>query len=720
MELIDRAITRADQLVLLSWSYDGSVHLWEATTGERLGSLLQGNNRRNVFRKSQWNVYINLDLHRKREAEFLVHALSPDQNRRIRHRHHNHMVPIDDEKDMKLSLPTPVPGGASTGKGNIAGSQTPGRDSGRHHHVTGGSGIRGRSGSVAKDNAEADAKIAGLLAAPSATGHTHSRTTIATHAAHEDNLSSPSRASHTSHVEESPERTFMTRPSGTTSTTAAGVGGGSGTSTPKRSGPLQAGLRGSSRMSESQSAHELIQLRGGDKKGSVGTSTMAAMNKSQSTSVLPPAMGATSNEAAAQTLDAALSAAEVAMEGGMAAPALNISAVYSALVFSAASGQSAPLAPAPTVVPAGAYSSPTIAIAGATTAKSAASSVASIVAAAREHHHRTAINSHSYAQQQQPRITHGAAVAAARAQAHAEDRALAEAEEEVARLKREKAAEIAARNQGQGHKRNQSMARGRLGMHAHHASNTGLTGSTATLDASAFWGASHDLFLPTSVTHSPPSSAATAAATTTTTNSGVGPGDEKERPPTTTSLQRGGPSSPTSPTRGRNGFGHQRHASSLEVTRRLAPTNKAMFTFVDNSTAKVSSPSSIPVTPKLSSHDISPMPLTPNDGMSSSGVTFAPTVAISTGNTLTIAPLLSPGVSPGGSLSSSSSPSGGGSGRPGSTHSTRSNGHVRSPSSAIRLGNKTIVVSENERKAVERFNSIMEQVEFSQDYRQAQ
>jgi WD40 repeat protein len=60
---------------LISWSYDGSVHLWNALTGENVGSLFQGHNKRHTQRTEKWRFELNLDAHKKREAVFLSESL---------------------------------------------------------------------------------------------------------------------------------------------------------------------------------------------------------------------------------------------------------------------------------------------------------------------------------------------------------------------------------------------------------------------------------------------------------------------------------------------------------------------------------------------------------------------------------------------------------------------------------------------------------------------
>ena len=86
--------------VLLSWSFDGHVFLWDAVTGAKLGSLFQGHNRQHPKREANfpWKLKINLASHRHRQHQFLVQALQ-EPAKDIK------MVPEGEEEDERASLP---------------------------------------------------------------------------------------------------------------------------------------------------------------------------------------------------------------------------------------------------------------------------------------------------------------------------------------------------------------------------------------------------------------------------------------------------------------------------------------------------------------------------------------------------------------------------------------------------------------------------------------
>ena len=64
---MDLILDTKDVPSIVTWSYDGTVHLWNTRTGEKLGSLIQGHNKRHPTRpKSQpWGLHYNLAVHIK-------------------------------------------------------------------------------------------------------------------------------------------------------------------------------------------------------------------------------------------------------------------------------------------------------------------------------------------------------------------------------------------------------------------------------------------------------------------------------------------------------------------------------------------------------------------------------------------------------------------------------------------------------------------------------
>lgn len=70
LDYISKSVLMGGQSALLTWSSDGSVYLWNAETGDKLGSLLQGNTRQNPLKAHKWDFYCNINAH-KREV---VHA----------------------------------------------------------------------------------------------------------------------------------------------------------------------------------------------------------------------------------------------------------------------------------------------------------------------------------------------------------------------------------------------------------------------------------------------------------------------------------------------------------------------------------------------------------------------------------------------------------------------------------------------------------------------
>ena len=67
---------------LLSWSFEGTVRLWNADTGERVGELMQGHNARTPSRDERWEFHYDLAKHKLREQKFAEEAfrrpLSPE------------------------------------------------------------------------------------------------------------------------------------------------------------------------------------------------------------------------------------------------------------------------------------------------------------------------------------------------------------------------------------------------------------------------------------------------------------------------------------------------------------------------------------------------------------------------------------------------------------------------------------------------------------------
>jgi hypothetical protein len=62
--------------VVITWSHDGSVYLWDATTLEKVGSLIQGHNNRHPQRTEKWGLNLNLTQYQKREALLLAQAIA--------------------------------------------------------------------------------------------------------------------------------------------------------------------------------------------------------------------------------------------------------------------------------------------------------------------------------------------------------------------------------------------------------------------------------------------------------------------------------------------------------------------------------------------------------------------------------------------------------------------------------------------------------------------
>lgn len=60
---------------IISWSSDGTVHLWDAQHGDPLGSLLQSHNSRHPKRLAPWDFHVDLAKLKKTETEFVHEAL---------------------------------------------------------------------------------------------------------------------------------------------------------------------------------------------------------------------------------------------------------------------------------------------------------------------------------------------------------------------------------------------------------------------------------------------------------------------------------------------------------------------------------------------------------------------------------------------------------------------------------------------------------------------
>lgn len=77
--------------VLLSYSFDGTVTLFDAENGSELSSLIQGHNHRNPIRDSQnvWKFHYNLEKHRQNVTTIthrtLTHTHAPERRRETRY-----------------------------------------------------------------------------------------------------------------------------------------------------------------------------------------------------------------------------------------------------------------------------------------------------------------------------------------------------------------------------------------------------------------------------------------------------------------------------------------------------------------------------------------------------------------------------------------------------------------------------------------------------------
>jgi len=74
---LDLIMNTVDAPTVITWSFDCTVHLWNSRTGEKLGSLIQGHNKRHPKRSAPWGLQYNLGVHVRQETQFIECSLQP-------------------------------------------------------------------------------------------------------------------------------------------------------------------------------------------------------------------------------------------------------------------------------------------------------------------------------------------------------------------------------------------------------------------------------------------------------------------------------------------------------------------------------------------------------------------------------------------------------------------------------------------------------------------